>query len=135
MTQVGFKAANRRYFKVFWPMMALYVVLIFATTWAVGTDSAPLWARPLAAIVTAAPLMVVLWSMLRLALETDEYTRIQHLQGLAVGGALTAGAIMLVGLFQIFDVIGSIEVFWFGPLYFVAFGLSRAALHVRQERA
>jgi len=43
---------------------------------------------------------------------------------LAQGGAITAGIAFLIGFLQIFNVVGSIDIFWFGTLFFLSYGLS-----------
>ncbi|MEZ5987275.1 MAG: hypothetical protein R3B94_15120 [Hyphomonas sp.] len=49
----------------------------------------------------------------------------RYLQALRDAGLITSGITFLFGFLQIFDVLGSIDVFWFGPLFFFAFGLAR----------
>ena len=75
MATLGFRTANKRYKRLFWPMMALYVAIIFAAKWLVDEDTTPLWIRAGCAIATTAPLAAAIWAILRRARETDEYTR------------------------------------------------------------
>tara|TARA_R110001606_G_scaffold93501_3_gene207651 strand:+ start:1271 stop:1675 length:405 start_codon:yes stop_codon:yes gene_type:complete len=124
MATLGFRTANKRYKRLFWPMMALYVAIIFAAKWLVDEDTTPLWIRAGCAIATTAPLAAAIWAILRRARETDEYTRARQMRALAEGGAIVACGTFLVGFLQIFAVIGAVEVFWFGPAYLIAFGLS-----------
>ena len=125
----GFRTANRRYLYVFWPLMAAYVAIIFATSYFIDEETSPLWFKVAGAGVTTAPILGALWAILRLVGETDEYTRLRQLTALAQGGAITAGIAFLVGFLQIFNAIGPVDVFWFGPLFFLAYGLSYCLQH------
>ena len=69
-------------------------------------------------------MLLFLFIQIRYFLETDEYNQIIQLKGFAIGAAITMGAIFLVGFLQMFHVLGHVEVFWFGPAFFVAYGIS-----------
>ncbi|MGB3624757.1 MAG: hypothetical protein WA989_02950 [Henriciella sp.] len=124
MAQYGFNAARKRYHRVFWPAMAIYVVIVLGGAWIVDKETSPAWLAATVAVMTALPVCLTLWAMVRWMSETDEYTRIKHLKGFARGAAITIGAIFVVGFLQLFEVIGNFEVFWFGPGFFFAYGLS-----------
>jgi hypothetical protein len=80
MATLGFRTANKRYKRLFWPMMALYVATILAAKWLVNEDTTPLWIRAGCAIATTAPLIAAIWAILRQTRETDEYTRARQLK-------------------------------------------------------
>jgi len=122
--QKGFRTANRRYRMVFWPLMGAYLAALMAGVVLVDEDHSPLYLRAGFALAVAVPLFGVLWAMLRNVKETDEYTRMRQLHALAEGGAITTGAIFLVGFLEIFNVIGDVPLFLFGPLFFLAFGFA-----------
>ncbi|WP_321487978.1 hypothetical protein [uncultured Hyphomonas sp.] len=121
----GFRTANRRYRFLFWPMMAVYVAIILGTKFLIDGDKAPLWLNAASAIAAALPLFIVLYAIRRQTEETDEYTRMRYLRALRDAGLITCGVLFLVGFLQIFGVVGNIDVFWFGPVFFFAFGLAR----------
>ena len=121
MATLGFRTANKRYKRLFWPMMGVYVAIILAAKWLVDEDTTPLWVRAGCAVATTAPLVASIWAILRQAKETDEYTRARQMRALAEAGAIVACGAFLVGFLQIFAVIGTVEVFWFGPAYFIAY--------------
>jgi flagellar biosynthesis protein FliR len=125
----GFRTANKRYHYTFWPLMGVYVVAIFAASSFIDENTAPMWLKVSGALAVALPVLGVLWVMLRQVGETDEYTRLRQLNALARGGAITAGAAFVVGFLQIFGAIGPVDVFWFGPLFFIAYGLSHCIQH------
>lgn len=120
----GFRTANRRYKLLFWPMMAVYVAIILGAKFLIDEDTAPAWLNAACAVAATVPLLGTLYAIRRQSDETDEYTRMKQLKALRDGGLITAGITFLIGFLQIFDVIGAVDVFWFGPLFFVAFGLS-----------
>lgn len=124
MAQLGFRTANRRYNYLFWPLMIVYVAFIMGTTMLVDEDTAPLWLKVACAIGVTVPLIGVLYAMRRLTDETDEYTRLNHMKAMRDGGLIIAGAAFLIGFLQIFEAIGDFPVFWLGPAYFIAYGLS-----------
>lgn len=125
MTQTrGFRTANRRYKVLFWPMMAIYVAIILGAKFLIDEDTAPAWLNVAGALAATLPLAGVLYAIRRQSDETDEYTRMKQLKAMRDGGLITAGVTFLVGFLQIFDVIGAVDVFWFGTLFFFAFGLS-----------
>lgn len=121
----GFRTAARRYKSLFWPMMAIYVAAVLAAKFLIDGDTAPVWLNAICAVAVTLPVLGTLYAIRRQSDETDEYTRMRQLMALRDGGLITAGAIFLVGFLQIFDVIGAVDVFWFGPLFFMAYGLSK----------
>ncbi|MFN3313963.1 MAG: hypothetical protein ACK46Q_10895 [Hyphomonas sp.] len=125
MTQPkGFRTAARRYKLVFWPMTAAYVAVLFTGVFVVDEDTSPLWLRTSFVVSVVLPLFGILWALLRHVSETDEYTRLRQLQALAEAGAITTGAVFLFGFLELFNVIGDVPLFLFGPLFFLAFGFA-----------
>jgi len=121
----GFRTANRRYKLLFWPMMAIYVAIILGAKFLIDEDTAPAWLNAACAVAATLPIIGTLYAIRRQTDETDEYSRLKQLNALRDGGLITAGITFLVGFLQIFDVIGPVDVFWFGPLFFFAFGIAR----------
>ncbi len=132
MAQQGFKAASRRYHRLYWPIMVIYVAACFAGAAYVDEGTTPVWIAASIAVATAAPLLFVLWLTLRYFNETDEYTRLRQLKAFSEGAAITVGAILVVGFLQIFDVLPALNVFWFGPMFFAAYA---AAFCLRSLRS
>ena len=133
MSQQTFKSAKRRYHRVFWPLMAIYVVTILGGSFMLSQmDPEPKWLQATMAVASALPVIATMLVMLRYTNETDEYTRQVHLKAFAWGGVITASAIFLIGFLQLFHVIEHVEVFWFGPLFFIAYGLAKLALGGRE---
>ena len=122
--QLGFNAAKKRYHRVFWPAMLAYTVIVLGGAWIVDKETSPEWLAAIVAVLTALPVCLALWAIVRWMSETDEYTRIKHLKGFARGAALTISGVFVIGFLQLFEVIDNFEVFWIGPAFFLAYGLS-----------
>ena len=125
MAQQTFKSAKRRYHSVFWPLMAIYCIIVVGGSFLLSKlDPEPIWLQASLAIACALPVIATLLVMMRYALETDEYTRLIQLKGFAWGGVITVSVVFLIGFLQLFHVIETFEIFWFGPFFFIAYGIS-----------
>ena len=130
MAQQTFKSAKRRYHRVFWPLMAVYTVTVIAGSFMLNQmDPEPKWLQASLAIACALPVIATLLVMMRYALETDEYTRLIQLKGFAWGGIVTISVVFTIGFLQLFHVIETFEIFWFGPFFFIAYGISTFILN------
>ena len=125
MTQPkGFRTANRRYRYLFWPLTIAYVVITLTSSYFIDKDTSALWLKVAGAVAITLPLFGVLYAMRRLTEETDEYSRLRQIRAMRDGGLITAGATFIVGFLQIFGALDNFTVFWFGPLFFLSYGLS-----------
>lgn len=133
MTQQTFKSAKRRYHRVFWPLMIVYTLIVIGGSWGLNQmDPEPKWLQATLAVACATPVIGTLLVMIRYAEETDEYSRLVQLKGFAWGGIVTISIIFLIGFLQLFHVVELVEVFWFGPLFFIAYGISTFLIGGRQ---
>ena len=133
MAQQTFKSASRRYWRAFVPIMIVYLIATLAGSFYLKTfDEEPVWLQATVAIACTLPMFLFLFIQVRYFLETDEYNQIIQLKGFAIGASITIGAIFLVGFLQMFHVLGHVEVFWFGPAFFIAYGVSTYLLGGRQ---
>jgi hypothetical protein len=105
--------------------MGVYVVADLGGSYYLSTiEVEPTWLKILISIAVTLPVIASLFAMLRYFEETDEYSRLLQLRAFATGAVITVSAIFAVGFLQMFDVIGAVEVFWFGPLFFFIYGLA-----------
>ncbi len=123
MTQLGFNAAKKRYNRLLWPAMAIYVAIILGGSWYVDEGTTPQWIAALIAIASALPVAATIWGIVRWMEETDEYTRMRHMKAFVRGSAVVMSAVFIVGFLQLFEVVENFEIFWFGPAFFLAYGL------------
>ena len=113
--------------------MAVYTVIVVAGSYGLNQlDPEPKWLQATLAVACAVPVIATLLVMMRYANETDEYSRLIQLKGFAWGGVVTTSLLFLVGFLQLFHVIDRFEVFWFGPFFFVAYGVATLTLGGRQ---
>ncbi len=121
----GFKEARKRYNRIAGPLMAVYAVLCLggSALWAF-LDVDVKFTSAILALAICAPVIAVLIAKLRYFEETDEYTRLRQLRAFALAGAVTVSAVFIVGFLQLFDVVGQVPVFLFGPLFFLVYGLA-----------
>jgi len=126
MTDIGYKEANRRYLRIFWPLMAFYVLACIGGAALLNRLEEPSeFLRVLVAVVTVAPVAVVLWAMWRQTHETDEFVRKTQLEAMALAGMVTAGLAGIIGFLQFFDVVPEFGSFYALPCFFLVFGLAK----------
>ena len=46
-----------------------------------------------------------------------------------VAGIVTVSVVFVIGFLQLFHVIDTFEIFWFGPFFFIAYGISTFILN------
>ena len=124
MQKFTYKEARNRYKRLFWPVMAFYIVAVFSGAFLIGNyEEPPLWLSVITALIVSVPVVCVPFLMVRYFREADEFVRLQHLTAFAYGACFIVGAIFVAGFLQMFDAVGHIEVFWFGPAFFFAYGI------------
>jgi hypothetical protein len=120
----GFRTANRRYAFLFWPMMIAYVAILLGAFAVIDSHTTPIAMRALAAIVIALPLLFAMFAVWRRSEETDEYSRLSQLLSIRDAALVTASLLFITGFFQMFHVIGTFPVWWFGVFFCAATGCS-----------
>jgi hypothetical protein len=133
MSEITFRDANRRFKRLYWPLIAIYVVLCVGGAFlvgAMGNQSEPLLRAGVAAL-TAAPIAGVFWVMGRFLRETDEYTRKIQTEAMLTGGAITLSLAFLwalIVLYRVFPGLGRFPAMMMvTPAFFVFYGLSAFA--------
>jgi hypothetical protein len=127
MTQITHKQAHRRYFKIFVPTMALYVIGLTGGTFIWNLyDAPPLWLSVTATAAAVLPLLVFLYGWLRYTKEADEFHRQKLLWGFALAGCGTAAIMFAVGFAQTFDLIGHFDAYWYAALFIFLQGIATA---------
>lgn len=131
MTGYNFKQANRRYRRVFIPVMIAYSVLCIATPFLFALMSPPpKWLLGAAAVLTASPIAMVFWLLGRFLKETDEYMRQVQTQAMLTGGAITLSLAVAWSFLELYQVVPRPRFFpsmmMVGPAFFFFYGLSFA---------
>lgn len=114
--------AFRAYVRRFFPTMALYVVLVWASPFAIEASGAAgplLWAI---AILPALPLMGVFWIIGRLLIELrDEYVRMLEIRKALVATGFAMSAASAWGFLEVYATaphlpLFTVPILWFGGL-------------------
>lgn len=124
MPERSYREANRRYRRVFIPTMIVYALLALGGAFVLrALHEAPVWMAASVAVLTTAPMLVMLLLMWRLANETDEYTRQRQFAAMAAGGLITAGVAMVWGFLELYVGAPRLWTFLLGPTFLLAYGL------------
>jgi len=131
MRTTNFREANRRYLRVFVPVMILYCLLCFGGPMLfLDMENPPKLFVAALAILTGAPICVVFWLMGRHLKETDEYTRKIQVDAILVGGGITLSVAVVWAFLELYRVVPQVAHFpsmmMVGPLFFGAWGLAYA---------
>lgn len=137
MEQVSYKQAQRRYIRVFWPVMIVYIITCFAGPALIAlVDPQPTWFKPVIAILTATPLAIVFWLLLRHVRETDEYTRSQMVSAILPAAAITLALTSFWGFMEMYGVVTLPErvsaMFFVSPIFF---GLWAIIHRIKSDRS
>jgi len=133
MEKVTYKQAKRRYFRLFWPLMAIYVVVIMGGSFALSQyETKPLWLSTSVAIVSGLLVACLLIAMMRYFEEADEYVRIQQLRAFGWGAVGTISAAFIVGFLQMFDVLEYVDVFWIAISFFLFYAIAAKIVGVKE---
>jgi len=126
---MAMNAAKRKYVARFWPVMTVYVIAVFAVSWAFN-DAPPDGAlRYVLAVLPALPILGVFYVMGRYLIEeTDEFVRLRQTIAMLIGVAITLSFCAVWGFLEIYaDVpkIGLFNVVWG---FFLSFGIGSAIM-------
>jgi len=125
MSNQTYKSAIRRYRRSFIPVIIFYVIACFAAPvvmGAVGADNLPV--ATFLAVLTGAPIGVIMWLMIRLSRETDEYSRLKMLEAFAEGAGVIVTVSVIVGFLEMYGAIDPVWTFWVGPGFLMAYAFA-----------
>lgn len=138
MEQISYKQAQRRYIRIFWPVMAVYIVTCFAGPTLIGfVEPQPMWFKPVIAILTATPVAIVFWLLLRNVRETDEYVRSQMVSAILPAAAITLALTTLWGFMEMYGVVTLPErvsaMFFVSPTFFALWSIIHCINNARPQ--
>ncbi len=138
MENVSYKQAQRRYIRVFWPLMIVYIVTCFAGPALMGSVGyQPLWLRIMISLVTAAPIAAVFWLLVRNIWETDEYTRSRMVEAILPAAAITFALTTFWGFMEMYSVVSLPErvsaMFFVSPTFFALWGIIHGIKSARER--
>lgn len=125
--------ARKRYFKIFFPSMAFYLVTIFGATWLLKFTEVSASFRYIIAIIPALFIWWLVWAQIRYYREADEFEKARQ-----VSGALFGISVLMVvstgwGFLEMLADAPKFPVFWIFPLFCVAYSLGRYLTRVDGE--
>lgn len=129
MENVTYKGANRRYRRLFVPVMAFYVVFCFVgpLVMAAYKGHPPTWLMAIVAVISGAPIAIVFWLMGRYLRETDEFTRQVQLDALVPATGITLSLAVVWGFLELYLVMPRAKIFtpmiMVGPTFFFFYGV------------
>jgi hypothetical protein len=132
MEEITYKGANRRYRRMFIPVMAFYVVFSFAgpAVMLAYRGYPPTWLMAVVSVISAAPIAVVFWLMGRYLRETDEFTRKIQIDALLPGAGITLSLAVIWGFLELYQVVPRAKIFspmmMVGPAFFFFYGITFA---------
>lgn len=130
MEDITFKGANRRYRRLFFPVMAFYVVFCFVgpLVMVVYRGEPPVWLMAIVSIISGAPIAVVFWLIGRYLRETDEFTRKIQIDALLPGAGITLSLAVIWGFLELYQVVPRFKIFtpmmMVGPAFFFFYGVT-----------
>lgn len=123
--------AKRRYFRVFIPAMAVFLLTSGAIAW-MGEDN--LGASPavyaVAMVPTVAQIALFL-AHLRFISEIDEYLRTIQTQAVLFGLAVILCIATGWGYLEALADVPRLHILWLNPIYWIAYGVASTVLSVR----
>jgi len=129
MTQ---RKAASRYMKRLIPATVVYLVGIFATSWANKTEALPQWSIYGLTLIPALAILVWMWAHWRYVHEIDEYMRsIQH-RAMLIGITILMAVSSFWGLLEFFGDVPAIPIFYVLPAYYIFYGLAQAVIAKRE---
>jgi hypothetical protein len=127
-------AAGRRYLRRFFPAMAGYIVVLFASLWLIrtyGPTGPLLW---MLGVAPAVPIIAVIAVMgLYLMEETDEFLRTVLVQSLLWGMGVTMAFCTAWGFLENVGVVAHFPLYLVFPVFCGAFGLAQPFVRRRYQ--
>lgn len=117
--------ARKRYFKVFVPSMALYLITILGATSLIKGFEIPIAAQYGLAIIPALAVWWLIWAQARYYREADEFERSRQVTGVMFGVAVMMLLSTGWGLLELLVEAPAFPVFYLFPLFCVAYSFGR----------
>ncbi len=126
--------AKKRYFSVFIPSMALYLITTFGATWLLKSNEIGQVIKYIIAIIPALFIWWLVWAQIRYFREGDEFERARQ-----VSGALFGIAVLMVfstgwGFLEMLADAPKFPVFYIFPLFCVAYSIGRYLTRMDGEK-
>jgi len=118
--------AMRRYQALFWPLMVVYGVVLYAVIKRFQTAPPTGAMRYLAAVAPALPLLGVIYAIGRYIIEeTDEFARLKLVLSILGGLGVTLAVTTVWGFLEVFAGVPHLTLYWVFPIFCIGMGLSQ----------
>ncbi len=128
MTQ---KTAHRRYIKVFIPAMVIYMISIFAISWANIQSYLPKYSLYFLTIIPVLSIFAWMWAQWRYVKELDEYMRARQVEAMMYGMMVVVAFASGWGLMELMTDVPRIPIFFAGPGFYLFYGIIFAVMSKR----
>lgn len=128
------KEAHKRYFKVFVPSMAGYLVSIVGATWLTNMTDTVSLLHFILALIPAGFVFMFMWAQARYVVEIDEFMRMLQVKAMMWGIIITMAATTAWGLLEFFTPVPKVPIFFVLPVFYGIYGVTSGVLR-RQYNA
>lgn len=125
------KQAQKRYWKVFYPSIAAFMLSTGLASWAIKGAELPLPAQVALALMPAACIIWFLWGHGRWLFEIDEYQREQDFRALLGGVGVTLAFCTTWGMLEMLVDAPKFPVYYIFVLYTLAYSACKIAITKR----
>lgn len=123
---IKWSPAMRRYQALFWPLMVVYVVVLYAVINRFQTSPPTGAMRYVAAVAPALPLLGVIYAVGRYIVEeADEFARLKVVLAVLGGLGFTLAVTTVWGFLEAFAGVEHLTSYWVFPIFCVGMGLSQ----------
>jgi hypothetical protein len=127
-------AATRRYLRRFMPTMAAYVGALFFTNWAIRTWEPQGALLVLLSVLPALPIVILLWVIGRLIVETtDEYIRQAMVTAMLGGTGFLLAVTTIWGFLEDGGVLPHLPAYWAFVLWCAGWGITQFVMALRER--
>ncbi|KJV33312.1 hypothetical protein VI08_11040 [Luteibacter yeojuensis] len=130
---MAMRAVHKRYLREFFPAMAGYVVLIFASVYWLKTLDGTL-ARAVVTLLPAIPIAFVIRAMVRVIRDQDELERRIDLEAIAISGGIGCFGFFTYGLLLNAKVLAmppaAAVAIWVFPIFMGLFGIAKCSMRL-----
>ncbi|HEY4093677.1 MAG TPA: hypothetical protein VGN46_19390 [Luteibacter sp.] len=128
---MAMRAVHKRYLREFFPAMAGYVVILFASLFWLRTLDGTL-ARAAVTVLPAIPIAFVIRAMVRVIRDQDELERRIDLEAIAIAGGIGVFGFLTYGLLLnakvLPDPTGAAVAIWVFPILMGLFGIAKCSM-------
>lgn len=126
---------KRRYFKIFVPSMAIYLVSMVGITYYAKQADMPQILLYVLCLVPVAALLGWMWAQWRYVLELDEYLKMIQIKGILIGLAVVLAISASWGLMEILVDVARLKIFHVITIFCFSAGPAISFLTYRERKA